>query len=269
MPPHRLLSDLGRIGAASFDLFKTSTDTSSPTHLFQHASGRLLINEPMDFACGAGGASNSAFLFGTGDGTTQALSATTGKFIEFRAKMTGTAGDNRLMYLRYYVHGSAGAGNSSECIRASTVVNANTTNAAAGSFGLEFLATAASSECSGQGSAVEGTLMIPNVASWAPTGTYSAGTFSIYSEGTSSDPAGMANLAVLRLLNAGDGTGGDDVDTDACVLSIEGFTSAGDMTKCVTSAGLGELNTGGTIGIRIKVDGAIYYIPAVATGSWN
>ena len=93
--------------------------------------------------------------------------------------------------------------------------------------------------------------------------------FELYSDGTASDPAGLTELSVLRLCNSGNATGAADVDTDAFLFSVQGFTAAADLTKVVTTASLSELNTGGTIGLKIKVGTTTYFIPAVASASWN
>ncbi len=213
-----------------------------------------------------GAVSASGLLFGVGTtASPRTTSAADAKFIELRCSSSASSGDNRLHYSEYTLTGGGGG----ECLRVNTRVHSNLGTAHGAHIGLEFVATAGGSECSGLGVAVRGTLMIPDIASWAPTGTYAAGMFEIFSVGTASDPAGMTELSCLRLCNSGDGTGGNDVDTDAFVLSLQGWTSAGDLTKCITSAALSELNTGGTIGIRIRIGSTTYFIPAVASASWN
>lgn len=212
------------------------------------------------------GSAHTAKILGGGTAASPVTSGTANlKFLEFRCACTATSGDNRLAYMRYALEGSGGG----ECLRASTVVNANVGTAHGAHFGIEFEATAGGSECSGLGVGLRGTLMIPNIASWAPTGTYAAGMFEIFSEGSNSDPAGMTELACLRLENSGDGTGGDDVDTDAFILSLQGWTTAADLTKCITTASLAELNSGSVVGIRIKIGSGTYWIPAVPSASWN
>lgn len=196
----------------------------------------------------AGADSASGLLFGVGTNADPATTATAdGKFMEFRCSTTAASGDNRLIYLRYYLEGAGGG----ECFRASTVVNENVGTAHGAHFGIEFEASAGGSECSGLGVGLRGTFMIPDIASWAPTGTYAAGMFEIYSEGTASDPAGMTELSVLRLVNAGDATGMADVDTDAFLFSIQGFTSGtGKVVEIGTSMG----TVTGTVKIKIGAD---------------
>ena len=188
------------------------------------------------------------------------------KFVALYFDNGATSGDNRGMYLRLYHTGSGTGGG--EAARIFTTVNANIGTAHGAHISLNFLATAGASECSGLGAAVRGTTHIPNVASWAPTGTLCAGMFEVYSDGANSDPAGLTELSVLRLVNAGNATGMADVDTDAYLFSIQGFTAAADTSKVVSSVSLAEL-PGSTIGLRVKVGASAYYIPCVLATEWN
>lgn len=201
----------------------------------------------------AGGAvSASGILGGTGTADSPATTSTaSAKFFEYRCSTTATSGDNRLMYLRYYMEGTGGG----ECLRGSTVINENVGTAHGAHFGIEFEAAAGGSECSGLGVGLRGTLMIPNVTSWAPAGTYAAGMFEIFSEGTKSDPAGMTELSVLRLVNGGDTTGAVDVDTDAFLLSVQGFTSGSGKTFYIHAP------TTLAASLKCKVGSTTYYLP--------
>lgn len=223
---------------------------------------------PLDRLTGA--ASASGLLMGVGtDASPSTTSTANAKFIELRCSSSASSGDNRLLYMWYTLTGGGGG----ECLRANTKVSSNLGTAHGAHFGLEFLATAGASECSGLGVGVRGTLLLPNVASWAPTGTYAAGMFEIYSAGTASDPAGMTELSCLRLCNSGDGTGKADVDTDAFVLSLQGWTAGTTTTKAISSLGLAELPGagagGGGLGIRCKIGSGTYYIPAIEAAEWN
>lgn len=190
----------------------------------------------------------NALLHGIGTTSSPATTATANKmFMEYRCSTTAASGDNRLQYLRYFLEGAGGG----ECLRAATIVNNNVGTAHGAHFGMEFEATAGGSECSGLGVGVRGTLTIPNVASWAPSGTYAAAMFEIYSDGTASDPAGMTELSVLRLANSGNATGAADVDTDAFLISVQGFTAG---TGKVVEAGTGMGTVTGTLKIKIGAD---------------
>jgi hypothetical protein len=207
----------------------------------------------------------TAKLLGAGTDASPLTTSTANlKFIEFRCACAATSGDNRLAYLRYQLTGGGGG----ECLRGSTVVKANVGTAHGAHFGIEFLATAGASECSGLGVGLRGTLMIPNVASWAPTGTYAAGMFEIFSEGSDSDPAGMTELSFLRLVNSGDSTGRADVDTDAFLFSLQGFTAAADTTKLLSSKSLAEFPAN-SVAVRVKVGATTYYIPMVLATELN
>ena len=188
------------------------------------------------------------------------------KFIALYFDNGAASGDNRGLYLKLNHTGNGTGGG--EAARIFTAVNANIGTAHGAHVSLAFLATAGASECSGLGAAVRGTTHIPNVASWAPAGTLCAGMFELYSDGTASDPAGLTELAVLRLCNSGDTTGAADVDTDAFLLSIQGFTAAANVTKVVSSVSLAELPSG-TVGLRVKIGTGTYYIPAVISTEWN
>lgn len=174
------------------------------------------------------------------------------KFMAFYFDNGATSGDNRGMYLRLYHTGDGTGGG--EALRCFTTVNANIGTAHGAHLSLNFEATAGGSECSGLGVANRCTLHIPNVASWAPTGTYAAIQAEIYSDGANSDPAGMTDLSFFRVVNGGNATGAADVDDDAYLFSIQGFT-----------AGTGNMvynDAPGTLAgaLRIKVGSTPYWI---------
>jgi len=188
------------------------------------------------------------------------------KGAELRLASSATSGDVRGMYLRFQL--AADGTTSGEALRVYTNVNANVATAHGAHVSLNFVATAGGSECSGLAAAVRGTLQIPDIASWAPTGTYCAGMFEIYSDGDASDPDGMTELAVLRLCNSGDATGAANIDDDAYILSVQGFTAAADATSAVSSTSLNEL-PGSSVGLACKIGATRYYIPAVVSTEWN
>lgn len=232
---------------------------------FDVTADLVTVSKALKLSAADGASAAKAILAGIGTPTDPATTAIVdGKFVEMRCQTTAASGDNRLAYLRYLIAGAGGG----ECLRASTVVNANTGTAHGAHFGIEFKATAGGSECSGLGVGLRGTLMIPDVASWAPTGTYAGLMAEIYSEGEDSDPAGMTELSVLRLVNGGNGTGKGNVDTDAFLISVQGFTAAADVTKVLSSVSLNELPAS-TVGLRCKVGDTTYYLPLVLASEWN
>jgi len=230
------------------------------------STGRVwTFNLPVSFDNGTGAAAASGLLFGRGTSADPVTTSTaSAKFIEFRCETTAATGDNRLLYMRYAIGGAAGG----ETLRALTMVNANTSTAHGAHLSLGFVATAGGSECSGLGVAVRGTLHIPNVASWAPAGTYAAGMFEIYSDGSSSNPSGMTELSVLQLSNSGDATGAADIDDQAFLISVQGFTAANEAAddvwiNTITAA---TINAACTEALKIKVGANTRYIP-IATAT--
>jgi len=168
-------------------------------------------------------------------------------------------------YLRLALTGAAGSGNA---FRSYMNVDANCVNARAAHISLDFAATAGGSECSGLGVALEATLHIPDIASWAPTGTLAGLKVAIHADGAASDPAGLTELSCIRIDSQGNATGMADVDTDACIFSINGFTAAADAAHAVSSKSLTEFPAS-SIAFAVNVDGARYYIPAVIAAELN
>ena len=196
----------------------------------------------------------SGVALAIGDSTTQVTSDTADvKFVEIRCDSGAASGDNRAIYNRLYLTADSTGGG--ESLRSFTSVNANVATAHGAHLSLGFVATAGGSECSGLGVAGRNTLHIPNVASWAPTGTYAAVQAEIYSDGSSSDPAGMTELSCIRFVSAGDATGMADVDTDAFLFSVQGFADG--------SGKVYHSDVPGTLAasLRVKVGATTYYLP--------
>jgi len=220
---------------------------------------------PFTLNQGGGGTAAGKVLMGVGTSANPSTTATAdAKFLEFRCQSTATTGDNRLLYMRYELSGVGGG----ECLRALTRISANVGTAHGAHLSLAFGATAGGTETSGPGLACRGPLHTPNVASWAPTGTYAAGMFEIFSDGTNSDPAGMTELSVLQLSNSGNATGLADVDTDAVLISVQGFTvgnEAADLVyvNTITAA---TINANCTEALKIKIGANTRFIP-IATAT--
>jgi len=197
--------------------------------------------------------STNGLIMGRGNSTTRHVTnQANARFFDFNLENAATGGDNRGMYLRLFHTGAGGGG---EALRVFTSVNANAGTAHGAHISLNFLDTAGGSETSGLGVAGRFTLHIPNVASWAPTGTYSVVQAEIYSDGSSSDPAGMTELSFFRVANSGDATGAADIDTDAYLMSLQGFTGG--------SGSMFYADVPGTLAasLRIKVGSTDYFIP--------
>lgn len=153
-----------------------------------------------------------------------------------------------------------------EALRAFTNVNANIATAHGAHLSLSYSAEAGGSETSGLGAAMRATTHIPDIAAWAPTGTLYGAMIELFNDGAASDPAGLTELALLCLSNSGNTTGAADVDDDAFILSLQGFTAG--AGHAIDSTSLAELPAG-SIALKIKVGSATYYIPAVAAAELN
>lgn len=183
---------------------------------------------------------------GTSSGRAQANAASR-NFLSFYFENFATSGDNRGMYLRLY-HSGAGAGG--EAARLFTTVN----NVAAGTahgahISLNF---GTSGTVTGLGVAMRATLHIANQATQA--GTLAAIQAEIYSDGSTSDPAG-SSLSFIRVVNGGDATGGADVDDDVALFDISGVTIA---TGNLVAASTTEANYSHSV--RVRINGTNYYM---------
>lgn len=199
---------------------------------------------------------SNALVMGLGTSTARAqANAANRNFLNFYLENYATSGDNRGMYLRMYHSGAGGGG---EAARIFTTVN----NVAAGTaHGAHVsLSFGTSGTVTGLGVAMRGTLHIANQATQA--GTLSAIQAEVYSDGSTSDPAGSL-LSFFRVVNGGDTTGAADVDDDAFLFNFDGFT-AGAAHMWVTGLTAATVNAATTCALKIRVGATTYYIP-VAT----
>lgn len=207
------------------------------------------------FSTGQGGSDSAGLILGAGTAADPATTATADtKFIEWRLQNTATSGDNRGIYLRFYL---AGAGGGGESLRAFTTISDVAAGTAHGAHvSLNFASTGS---VTGLGVAARATLHIPDDASWAP-GTVAALQAEIWSDGDDSDTDGATSVSFLRVVNGGNANGIADVDDDASLISLSGFTiGAGNMIVADTD------ETKFSHKIRIDLDGTPYYLMATAT----
>lgn len=155
------------------------------------------------------------------------------KFIEYRFDCGATSGDNRGIYLRLYMTGAGGGG---EALRAYTdVVGVAQGTCHGAHLSLGFGESTTGGSITGLGAAVRATLGLPNVAMGAG-GTYCAIMCEIYSFGAASDPGAVTELSFFRVVNGGNSTGGEDVDDDAHLFSLQGFTiGTGNLVEAAVS----------------------------------
>lgn len=166
---------------------------------------------------------------------------------------TATSGDNRGLYMWYYI-GSTGGG---ECLRAKTILlTAATVDAAHGAhISLEHQG---SGHCTGLGVACRSTMEIAEDVN--PTGTLSALMGEVWYNGTtSSADITAAAHSCLRLNIGGDATAAARQTT---WIAFDGTTAASNSNMVVTGT------VGGTAkGLRISIDGVPHYIAIGTTCS--
>ncbi len=165
-----------------------------------------------------------------------------------------TSGTSQGMYVRHYITGEGGSG---QALRAfGSVQNVAAVDARGAHISLNFGATGT---VSGSGQALTTTLHIADQAT--QSGTLSAITTEIYSDGDTSDPAG-ATLSCIRMSQAG-GTGKADVDTDCNAFHFDSGWTVGDgkmIAKDGSPAAMGNC----VYTIRVMMPDGLGYIPVLA-----
>ena len=199
---------------------------------------------------GLPGGENKAPLMGSGTGTSPTTTAVANtKFMEFRLENSATSGDNRALYLRFYQSGAGGGGEAARIFTTIDNVAAGTAHGA--HISLNFNATGS---VTGLGVAMRGTLHIPDDASWSP-GTIAALQAEIWSDGAASDTDGATEVSFIKVVNGGHANGIADVDDDADLLALGGFTiGAGNMVQAETD------ETKFSHKIRINIAGTEYFL---------
>ena len=204
--------------ATEYNGFKKVLD-SSTSELAVYSKGQKRV-EFGNTTLTTEGANTAALLFGYGTSTTPVSCGTTASknFAGFWTSSAATSGDSRGLYWRHYI---AGAGGDGEAVRAFTTIN--NVAAAGGSHGIHAsLSFGTTGTTTGLGCAGRFTLHIANQATQA--GTLCAVMAEINSDGSTSDPAGSL-LSVFRVVNGGDATGLQDVDTDCFLFDFSGWSS--------------------------------------------
>lgn len=178
------------------------------------------------------------------------------KFISLYFDDGATSGDARAIYNRLYLTGAGGGGESLRSF--TTVENVAGATAHGAHISLNF---GASGTVTGLGAAVRATLHIPNTAT--QTGTLTALMAEIYSDGSTTDPAGATALSVFRVVNGGDATGGADVDDDAVLFDFSGWTQgAGNLIGALGNEPTWATNKTFTVKVRLP-DGTIGYLVGI------
>jgi len=202
-------------------------------------------------------ASASGLLMGVGTDADPVTTATPdAKFVELRAETTAPTGDNRLAYMAYQIGGAAGG----ECLRARTVLNAETNTAHGAHVSLEAGATG---YVTGSGVGLRQQLYVFDEAVHA-NGTYFAGQSEIYCLGNSSSLAGVTKHAIHSFQVAGGNAAAQGTIVNC--WAVDGV-SAADTTKMITSSALTAIT--GAIGVAGIVNGVRGYFPFVPVASWT
>jgi len=213
------------------------------SNIYMEQGGKRLILQSDNSAAPAA----TTLYIGGGTSAAPVTTATADtKFIEFRFENTATSGDNRGIYNRFYLSGAGGGG---ESLRSFTTVN----NVAAGTahgahLSLNF---GTSGSVTGLGCGSRSTLHGVNAA---VSGTVCGAQSELYADGASTDYSG-ATHSIHRFVNDGNATGKATLDN---VLEFVGMNS--------TSFKTGSIG-GTTKGLRVLVDGTVYYIAAGTTCS--
>ena len=179
------------------------------------------------------------------------------RFLNYNFDNGATSGDSRGMYLRQFITGAGGGGDTARIFATVEDVAANTVRGA--HISLNFGSTGT---VTGLGVALECTLHIANQATQG--GTMSPLKVAIHSDGATSDPSGSL-LSYINVVNQGNTTGDDDVDTDAHLFNITGHAAGtGTFFQTVTTGYvLGEI----TNSIKINVGGTVYHLLASTLGA--
>ena len=190
-----------------------------------------------------------AKLFGAGTSASPAINPTVGtNVLQFYVRHTGASGDNRLLYMRFFLQGGAGG----ECLRAFTTVNETAGTAHGAHLSLSFALT---KHLTGQGVASRNTLHLPNDTS--ATGTLAATQSEIFLDGTSST-LGTAVVALHRLIvDGGDATARARVKLLMHLVNIP--TGAGNMLE--TGIVAATMAAATTKALRINIDGVVHFLP--------
>ena len=205
--------------------------------------------------------SSASVLYGVGNSSSYyKVNEANAKFFEFRLENAATSGDNRGMYLRLKMSGAGGGG---EALRVFTTVQDVAAGTAHGAhISLNF---GTSGTVTGQGIANRCTLHLPTTALDSNV-TLSPLQAEVWSDGSTSDPGGSTLLSFLRVVNGGHANGRADVDDDAVLMELIGFTAgSGHVVDNSDGTSGTTLDFSNVVKLKIRVGSTTYYIPAAQT----
>lgn len=195
-----------------------------------------------------GAQTTTAWGLGAGISATPLSTATTdSKFGAFFTKSTDATGaDSRGLYWQHTLGGAGGA-QSGEAGRFRTTVGASNANAARGIHStLDFISGGG---ITGLGTALTGTVMVPNATLGGTVGALQA---VLNAEGTSSN---VSNTAFLRADIDGNATGADAIATNGLFMTAAGLdigTTGSKMFSTITTGAASH-------GLKAVIDGTTYY----------
>jgi hypothetical protein len=229
--------------------FAVGAAASGATHVLV-ALNEGVANSPIELDNGSGGKSG-AILLGSGtEADRTEVTAADAKFLKFYLETKATSGDNRGMYLGFWLGGAGGGG---EALRNRTVVAAACGTAHGGHSGLEF---GASGSVSGLACGHRATLMGKNAAAFA---TLCGGMSELWADGDATDWTAATEHSIHRFVNGGVGSTGPA--TAANVWAFAGLSTGSNKQFCTVS--ISNLNEF-TKSLRVVVNGTAYLVPLKA-----
>ncbi len=222
----------------------------------KYTGGRLVFYNGEDSAIGQllqlGRTATAALIMGGGTSASPLTKNTADKnFFGYWLKSSATSGTSRGLYQRLYLTGGAGG----ECIRAFTTVESNTPADTCNGIHTSLSFGSSAGNITGLGTALRGTLHIPNRAL---NGTVAAIQAEVYADGASSDIGGTCSL--IRGLVDGDGTGKAACDSKVFLLDLTATDGSGEM---VYRAQAEPTWTSKTCLIKCKINGNTTYLVGV------
>ncbi len=225
-----------------------ANDTDSAAAI-KFGDGRINLNAVTVNSANAGSSDFGVIGIGTSSSRVSVTGANM-RFININVENAATSGDNRAMYLRQFLTGAGSGGEALRAFQTVEDVRAGTVHGAHISLNWGDTGSA-----SGFAAAVRATLHLANQAYTSLPGTFAAIQAQIWSDGATTDPVGLTELAFLSFSNGGNASGIADVDDDVFLFSIGGGgIGAGNLVQADTD----EIDYSHKI--RIKVHGSEMFL---------
>lgn len=173
-----------------------------------------------------------------------------GNAVQFYVTNSAASGTARANYTRLYLSGGAGG----EALRAFCTVSSNTPADTCNGAHISLNFGASAGNITGLGTAVRGTLHVPNRSLG---GTVAAIQAEIYADGASSDIGGVC--ALIRGIVDGEATGKATVDGKSFLLDLTATAGAHDSGEMIVASNSGTI----TGAIKVRINGATKYIPYI------